>query len=509
MFFAQTEKWKGKIIRGQRENEKQMIFTLLEQDQGSEKKRKMAEGERYFQCQHDILQKDFRNKPTSETSRLEDGSEVERMTQFSNPNRSNHRCANPFHHVLVEQKAAYLVSREPSITAKGSNQKEFGAFLEKVADSKFNRTLYDWVVGASNKGVEYVHFYYDEMGKLQYTIVPAEQIILINGTPNGAGIKEVIRYYLITVQEGGKEKQRKRVEWWSKDNVTYFTEQEGGLIAMEEGRTNPTGHWTEVCSLGEMQTEEIHHGWGRVPFIPLQNNGKESTDLELIKDLIDAYDLISSEGTNNLLDLVDLYWVIEGYAGETAGAIAKKLQINKAVHISDAGGKVEAKQVELPMEGRLKWLKFLRKDIFHFGMGVDTDTDDLGKAPSGISLKFQYAKFHLKVNGIVPELRGAIYDFFWFMIEDANRQGMEFNLENLEVTLNLNAITDDMETVNVINQSKGLVSKKTLLAKHPFVEDVNAEMVQLEMEEKKNKQMEKESEKRRETEEKVEKEEKE
>ena len=59
------------------------------------------------------------------------------------------------------------------------------------------------------------------------------------------------------------------------------------------------------------ETETEQHGWGRVPFIPLRNNEKELTDLQLVKGLIDAYDLVSSEGTNNLLDLVDLYWVMK------------------------------------------------------------------------------------------------------------------------------------------------------------------------------------------------------
>ena len=59
--------------------------------------------------------------------------------------------------------------------------------------------------------------------------------------------------------------------------------------------------------------------WGRVPFIVLENNRNRTTDLKPIKGLIDAYDYISSEGTNNLLDLVELYWVIQGYGGETAG----------------------------------------------------------------------------------------------------------------------------------------------------------------------------------------------
>ena len=75
--------------------------------------------------------------------------------------------------------------------------------------------------------------------------------------------------------------------------------------------------------------------------------------------------------------------------------MAKKLQINKAVQISDSSGNVEAKQVQLPVEGRLDWMQMLRKDIFHFGMGVDTESDDWGKAASGVALKFQYAMFYL------------------------------------------------------------------------------------------------------------------
>ena len=93
--------------------------------------------------------------------------------------------------------------------------------------------------------------------------------------------------------------------------------------------------------------------------------------------------MISSEGTNTLLDLVDLYWVIQGYGGETASAIARLLQINKSVSINDAGGNIAAHQVDLSLTGRIELLKMLRRDIYHFGMGVDFDNDTLGTAPSG------------------------------------------------------------------------------------------------------------------------------
>ena len=44
--------------------------------------------------------------------------------------------------------------------------------------------------------------------------------------------------------------------------------------------------------------------------------------------------------------------------------------------------------------------------------------------------------------------------------------------------------SSDLEVMQIIKESKGMVSEKTLLGKHPFVEDVNSEMEQLERERK-------------------------
>ena len=119
------------------------------------------------------------------------------------------------------------------------------------------------------------------------------------------------------------------------------------------------------------------------------------------------------------------------------------------------------------------------------GMGVDTDSDDWGRAASGVARKFQYAMFYLKINGIVPEIRKAVKDFFRFAVEDWNREkGTDWNWKDIQVTLNTNGITDDAEIMQIIRDSKGIVSEKTLLGKHPFVEDVNSEMEQLERERK-------------------------
>lgn len=475
MFITEMELLQARLAAGKSLNDSHILKEILQEDKNSDRKKKMEEGERYYRGEHDILKKDFRRSPVSETGKNGE----ENMEVFFNPNRSNHHCVNPFHHTLVAQKTAYLVGREPTISVKGAGNREFEETLAEIADEGFNSMLQEWIIGAANKGVEYLHVYYDEEGQFCYCIVPAEEIIPIYDEVYQQEIKEIIRYYEIKLLENGKEKSRRRVEWWTAEQVTYFTENADGEFLREQEK----GHWTVTELLDGEETKTISHGWGRVPFIPLRNNDKEMTDLQLVKGLIDAYDYISSEGTNNLLDLVDLYWVIQGYGGETAGAVARKLQVNKAVQISDSSGSVEAKQVELPVEGRLSWMQMLRKDIFHFGMGVDTDSDDWGKAASGVALKFQYAMFYLKINGIVPEIRKAIKTFLRFAVEDRNREkGTDWDWRKIQVVLNTNGITDDLETMQIIKESKDIVSEKTLLGKHPFVEDVNSEMEQLKAE---------------------------
>ncbi len=487
MFLTATDMINAKLIAEGALNESDILKYIINHDINSAQKKNMQLGERYYNGEHDILQKDFTS------SRILENDETtgeQHYKLFRNVNRSNHKNINAFLKILVDQKTAYLVSKEPTIRVAGAENNAEKKAYEKVlcdfSDDTFNEMLQDLVTGASNKGFETIHIYYDSYGKLQYCIVPANEVIAIYDTNNQKELQEVIRYYDIVVVENGQEYTHKKVEWWTKHNVTYYIEKEKNLYMRDSNvKINPSPHWWSVTNLDGFDKKRQAHSWGRVPFLILKNNRNSTTDLEHIKGLIDAYDLISSEGTNNFLDLVELYWVIAGYGGETAHAIAKRLQINKAVHISDASGKVEAKQIELPIAGRLEYLKMLRKDIFHFGMGIDTDSDKFGNAPSGVSLKFQYTLLDQKAGNMISKLKKVIKELLWFVTDDYNRiHETNYNAEDIIVDINKNIITNDVEIVSMIQSSKGIVSDKTLLAMHPFVTDVNAEMQEMEAEEK-------------------------
>ena len=118
MFITEMELLQARLAAGKRLNDSHILKEILQEDRSSEKKRRMAEGERYYRGEHDSLQKDFRRSPISETK--ENGEEEMRM--FFNPNRSNHHCVHPFHHTLVAQKTAYLVGREPTISVRNGDR---------------------------------------------------------------------------------------------------------------------------------------------------------------------------------------------------------------------------------------------------------------------------------------------------------------------------------------------------------------------------------------------------
>ena len=473
-------------------NESDILKYIINDDIDSVQKKNMQKGERYYNGEHDVLQKDFTSSKLLEAEKKE-GIVQQKFTTFRNINRSNHKNINAFLKILVDQKTAYLVSKEPTIKVSGAEEstqkKAYEKMLCEFADDNFNEVLQDLVTGASCKGFEALHIYYDNNGDLQYCIVPANEIIAVYDTNNQNELLEVIRYYDIVVVENGQKYIRKKVEWWTKQNVTYYIERESNLFVKDTSiSVNPSPHYWSVTTLDGFQKNKQGHSWGRVPFLLLKNNRNSTTDLECIKGLIDAYDLISSEGTNNFLDLVELYWVIYGFGGDEASTVTKKLQINKAVNMMGSGddGRVEAKQVELPVAGRLEFLKMLRKDIFHFGMGVDTDSDKFGNAPSGVSLKFQYTLLDQKAGNMIAKLRKVIKELLWFVTEDYNsKHNTAYDANDIQIDINKNIITNDVEMVNMIQASKGIVSDKTLLAVHPFVSDVNAEMQEIEAQEQK------------------------
>ena len=480
MYLSDLDLMKQKLTTEGKLNQSDILRMILNDASLEVKRLFMAVGERYYLGRHDILYHNFQSSQVYDTvpDPNNPGQTIDLTTTVINRNNSNLHNVHPFHKLMVDQKASYIVGKPPCVIVNGDDAFQ-AALTEYTSDENFCDMLFDWVVGASNKGIEWVHVYYNDAGELRCCIVPADEVVAFYDCEHQTELRDVVRFYMFDVVTGSKTLKRHKIEWWTAQDVTYYIEDEEGCYMLDPlYPCNPMPHWFDVTSVDGLEKHRKEQSFGRVPFVPLHNNSEDVSDLggqdddgrpQGIKSLIDAYDMISSAATNDQIDLVGLYWIIQGFGGETAQQVVKKLQINKAVCVDGADGGISAQQVQLGVDERLKWLEMLRRDIYHFGMGIDTSDEQLGNNPSGVALKFKYTQLDLKANPLILKLKMAIKELLIFFTEDINRKnGTEFDPSKIFITINKSMIANDSETVNMLNASRGLLPDKLLAAAHPL-----------------------------------------
>ncbi len=480
MYITQMDLIKQRLSAEHSPSNEEIIADLIRRDASSSAKRDMAEGTRYYLGDHDVLRRDFTRSIVYERP---DGSDTDRELEFRNRNRSNQHDVNRFHTLLVNQKVGYVVGKEPSFDAGGD--KILQEAVSSRTDEVFCDTLTDYIIGTANKGEEWLHFYRAKNGELRYCITPAEGIIAIYDDEHQDELVELIRYYTYTIISGNREVHRYKAEWWTAETVTYYIQDEDERFRLDTDHPyNPAPHWWSVTSVDGVERTRERQSWGRVPFIPLRNNSACQTDLQPIKGLIDAYDLISSMGTNDVLDLVGFYFLISGYGGEAASAIIKRLQVNRAANVNSSDGALTAHQVNLSAEERLNWMTMLRRDIFRFGMGFDVDLESVGNA-TNVALNLQYGLLDLKSDALIRKLKRALKEWCWFVVEDYNRlHGTALDAGKITITINKSRITNEKELVDMVvaAYNAGILPEKIALEQLPLVVDADAAMKLLEKE---------------------------
>lgn len=461
----ELELLKNKIASESEITNESVIKDYINADLKSQTKKKMVEGVNYYKAQHDILDHDFRVYYVN-------------GEKYIDENKANNRVVNPFHRLLVQQKIGYIVGQPMALSAEDKKHEEL---IKEVLGEKFNDTVVEWVKGASNKSREWLHPFINEVGEFDYIIIPAEQIIPIYDTSYQKRLINIIRYYTMEVVRDGKTVTRYKVELWDSEKVTFYIEDDNGNYVLDDTEEiNPSYHW---YSYNTNNPNDIKaNSWGKVPFISLDNNSELISDLEPIKTYIDAYDKISSGYINDLEDIQLAIWILKGYEDENLSQFMKNLITFKAIKV-EGEGDVDNKTLEIPIEAKKVMLDILEDKIYEIGQGVKMSTDKFGQNPSGVALKFLYSGLDLKANTMIRKLKKALQEFMWFITEYINRKNKtNYDHKTVKFTINKTMITNETEQIDNVQKSKGIISDKTAMANHPWVDDVEYEYEQMQKE---------------------------
>lgn len=390
---------------------------------------------------------------------------------------ADNRIPHNFHGLLVNQKASYLFTYPPLFNLGGS------AANKQIADilgDGFPKFCKDLCVKASNSARAWLHYWKDDNRKFCYGIVDSEQIIPVYSSNLNRELIALLRTYRDIDFSTGKEITI--WEYWDSQYCYAYSRKSNTIsdVGLSPYEIFPALPENSEDS-GESKRSNVYaHGLGRVPFICFANNNVGDNDLKPVKQLIDAYDVVYSGFMNDLEDIQEVIFVLSNYGGADLKEFISDLKEYKAIKVDKdetaASGGVETITINIPIEAREKFLEITRKAIFELGQGVDPDPQKFGNT-SGEALKYLYSLLELKSGLMETEFRLGFGELVRVICDYL---GVE--CKQITQTWTRNNIRSDSELADICSKSVGIISNKTILSNHPFVENAEEEEKQLKKE---------------------------
>jgi SPP1 family phage portal protein len=437
----------------------QIIKLEIDEWMASPERLLMLTGQRYYVGDADILGR--KRMVVGEDGKLV---EVE--------NLANNRLVHNFVRKLVDQKVGYLLGLP--LTVQTTNE-EYQQLLNEIFDRSFMRLLKNLGKEAINKGNAWLLVYYDQDGRLSFKRMPSEEIIPLWRDAAHTELDAVIRVYEVETFEGVTKRIVTKVEFWNREGIRrYILENDLLIPDVEAGEFAP--HVTLEQGDGSVQG----YNWERVPFVCFKYNDEELPLVKFVKALVDDYDKHRSDNSNNLEDLPNSIYVLRNYDGTNLGEFRRNLSIYRAVKVSDDGG-VDTINLNINVEAHKTHIEQLRKDIYEFGRGVDTQSERFGGDKSGVALKFLYADLDMDCNIIETEFQASLEQLRWFVDQHlANTTGKDYSNEQVDFIFNRDIIINEAEVIANAKSSVGIISDETIIANHPWVTNVQAELERIE-----------------------------
>lgn len=383
---------------------------------------------------------------------------------------ADNRIAFNFHSLLVDQKASYMFAAPPLFDTKDDTLNEIVA---ATLGDGYAKKCKDLCVDASNAGVGWLHYWIDEKKGFCYGVIPSMQLRPVYSLRLEKELEAVLRTYRM-VDDNGDEWQIYEI-WNDKECQAYRKRAE---------MFQPFDMFSYIDLDGMAEpTNTFRHDFGAVPFIPFPNNNVCSSDLDKIKHLIDSYDKTYSGFVDDLEDIQQVVFVLTNYGGADLKQFLSDLKYYKTIQVESAGSDdksgVSTLTIDIPVEARDKLLDITRKAIFDMGQGIDPQQQGFDNT-SGEAMKFLYSLLELKAGLMETEFRAG----FGELVRAIGRYyGKE--PEQIVQTWTRTSIRNDAELVDMCQKSIGVISTKTILKNHPFVENAEDEEKELAAEKEK------------------------
>lgn len=478
-----------------------VLNTIVKNFIASDDFKEMLDSDKYYESQNvKITERQKLMMLYEEKEKKVDGKIVKEQYPYTAPDlsRANHKLAHGYLYELINQCKDYLVGNPIKTEYDDKIPKKVSETIDDIL-YKYN----DWgkfnqenVKNAQKYKIGWSRIVIDEnTGNLRLLNVNSKQVIyFLNDYEELQCL--IYLYTKVEYDDKGKKQEVKYAEVFDDTFKDVYKSTKGYKFSMEKEDvrllTKVTQYETTTTHLNGdidtvksvIETEEIL-SWGKIPWIMWKYNDDNIDALKPIRCFIDIMDIDLSDLANNVDDIQDAIWILENYQGQSIKQFMEDLKIKKAINVGD-GGKVDSKTVEIPTEAREKLYDRCEKNIYRFGRGINfADRDNLGNA-SGVALKWSYGPLDEKADDLEENGQVALNDLFNLIFTYLNALGIyknEYDSNDIKFIFDRHMITNELEQVNMVMNSTDLLSRKTALSHHPFVDDAEEELKEIESDE--------------------------
>ena len=463
-FGMETRRINDIVTRGAatKISDKEFLERELQKFIASPKRKQMIDGGLYYDYEHAINRK----------QRWVVGKDGQMVVDKNLPN--NKFLDNQYGN-MVDQKVNYLLSKP--VTFNTENE-QYADALKKVFNKRFHRTLKNLGKDSYNGGIGWLYPYCNEQGELRFKKYHPWEVLPFWKDDEHTELDFAVRVYEVESYEGVIETIITYVEVYDTQGIHRFT---------FDGNTLAPDYSTYYFEL-ETEVEIIPYNWNKVPMIPFKANNTETSLLKKCKSLQDGINYILSNFGDGMQENAsgNTILVIKNYDGTDLGQFRQNLAQYKAVKVrtvDGADGGIDSLQIEVNCDNYKAILTELRKALIQNCKGYDVEELKSNGSPNEMTIKAVYSQIDIDANEIETEYQASFEEVLWFVNQHLLNTGVgDFTNEEVDVIFNRDMMVNESQIIADINASSVILSKKTCVAQHPWIDDVEQEMKQIEEE---------------------------
>lgn len=324
---------------------------------------------------------------------------------------------------------------------------------------------YEEAKGMSKFGRAFELLYIDRDGNDRTASIQPSDMIPVYGEGIDRFLIFVIYLYKTVKIVGGIETAIEHADVYTADRVYTY-----------ERRAGTASRW--------MRTGDYAHGYSDVPVIVRWNSTDQKGDYEDVIPQIDAYDRAQSDTANDLDYFTDAYLAItgaeeislDGETNEDPATSLRTMREERLLLLPDGGDvKFVTKNIaDTPTEN---YKNRVYRDLFFLALVPNLTDESFAGNLSGVAMKY-------KLFGI-EELATEKQKYFTssemkkirLLTEHLNaRRGTAYDWRTVKLSFDRSNIANLLETSQIINNLRGLLSDETLIGMWPEIKDASDEL---------------------------------